>query len=58
MESAGVKSIGVLVISFLIYMVGVVNEAVIVLIFFMILDVLTGVLRSYITKSLDSTVGP
>ncbi len=57
MESAAVKSIGGLVISFLIYMIGVVNEAVIVLIFFMILDVVTGLLRSYITKSLDSTVG-
>ncbi|MEK3935911.1 phage holin family protein [Sporosarcina sp. FSL W7-1349] len=57
MEITGVKSIGALVVSFLIYLIGVVNEAVVVLVFFMLLDVVTGLLRSWITKSWDSTIG-
>ncbi|SIT91769.1 toxin secretion/phage lysis holin [Edaphobacillus lindanitolerans] len=57
MEVTGIKGIGALIISFFIYMIDVVNEAVVVLVFFMILDMLTGLLRSWVTKSLDSTIG-
>lgn len=57
LEVTGVKSIGALVISFAIYLIGVINEAVVVLVFFMLLDVVTGLLRSWVTKSWDSTIG-
>ena len=57
MELTGIKGIGALTISFIIYLIGVVNEAVVVLVFFMILDVITGLMRSWVTKSWDSTIG-
>lgn len=57
MEITGVKGVVALIISFLIYMIDVVNEAIVVLVFFMILDMLTGLLRSWVTKTLDSTIG-
>ncbi|MGN7409980.1 phage holin family protein [Sporosarcina sp. SAFN-010] len=57
LEVTGVKGIGALFISFLIYLIGVINEAVVVLMFFMILDGVTGLLRAYVTKSWDSTIG-
>ncbi|GKV69866.1 hypothetical protein NCCP2716_23640 [Sporosarcina sp. NCCP-2716] len=57
MQVTGFKSIGALVASFAMYMLNVINEAVVVLFFFMLLDVITGLLRSYITKSWDSTIG-
>ncbi|QTD40627.1 phage holin family protein [Sporosarcina sp. Te-1] len=57
MKVSGIKSIGALVIGFLIYLIDVVNEAVVVLVFFMLLDVITGLLRSWVTKSWDSTIG-
>ncbi|WP_262382946.1 phage holin family protein [Bacillus infantis] len=57
MEVAGVKSIGALFIGFMTYILGIVNEAVVVLIFFMLLDMGTGLLRSWLTKSWNSTVG-
>lgn len=57
LEVTGFKGIGALFISFLIYLIGVINEAVVVLMFFMILDGVTGLLRSYVTKSWDSTIG-
>lgn len=57
MEVTGVKGIGALIVSFLIYLVDVVNEAIVVLVFFMLLDVVTGLLRSWVTKSWDSTIG-
>ncbi|MDW0112199.1 phage holin family protein [Sporosarcina saromensis] len=57
MEMTGIKGIGALVISFIIYLIDVVNEAVVVLVFFMLLDVVTGLMRSWITKSWDSTIG-
>ena len=57
LEITGFKGIGALIISFLIYLIGVVNEAVVVLVFFMLLDVVTGLLRSWVTKSWDSTIG-
>lgn len=57
LEVTGIKGLGALIVSFLIYMVDVVNEAVIVLVFFMIIDMITGLLRSWITKSFNSTTG-
>ncbi|WP_251638960.1 holin family protein [Sporosarcina sp. NCCP-2716] len=57
LQVTGFKSIGALVASFAMYMLNVINEAVVVLFFFMLLDVITGLLRSYITKSWDSTIG-
>lgn len=51
------KGAGALLTSFFIYIVGIVNEAIIVLVFFMCLDMITGLLRSYVTKSWNSTVG-
>lgn len=57
MEVTGFKGLGALIISFVIYMIDVVNEAVVVLVFFMFLDVITGLLRSWVTKSWDSTIG-
>lgn len=57
LEVTGVKGLGALIISFLIYMIDVVNEAIVVLVFFMLLDMITGLLRSWVTKSLDSTIG-
>lgn len=53
----GVKGVGAMLTSFAIYIIGIVNEAIVVLVFFMLLDMLTGLLRSYITKSWNSTVG-
>ncbi|MEF7566302.1 phage holin family protein [Bacillus infantis] len=57
MEVAGIKGIGALLTSFLAYILGIVNEAVVVLVFFMFLDMGTGLLRSWLTKSWNSTVG-
>lgn len=57
MEVAGLKSIGALLVGFMTYILGIVNEAVVVLIFFMFLDMGTGLLRSWLTKSWNSTVG-
>lgn len=38
-------------------MLHIVNEAIVVLVFSMLLDMVTGVLRSFLTKSWNSTVG-
>lgn len=57
LEVAGAKSIGALVISFVVYIAGIVNEAVVVLVFFMIMDMISGLLRAWLTKSLNSTLG-
>jgi len=57
MEVTGIKGLGALIVSFLIYMIDVVNEAIVVLVFFMLLDMITGLGRSWVTKSLDSTIG-
>lgn len=57
MEVAGVKGIGTLIASFGAYILGMINEWVIVLVFFMFLDMGSGVLRSWVTKSWNSTVG-
>ncbi|WP_243458229.1 holin family protein [Sporosarcina sp. Te-1] len=57
MEVTGFKGVGALIVSFVIYLIDVINEAVVVLIFFMLLDVITGLLRSWVTKSWDSPIG-
>lgn len=44
------------VATFVSYLLGTVNELVIVLMFFMMIDLLTGVMRSFITKTANSTV--
>ncbi|WP_342578435.1 phage holin family protein [Psychrobacillus sp. FSL K6-2843] len=57
LQITGFKSIGALIASFGMYMLHIVNEAIVVLVFFMLLDMVTGVLRSFLTKSWNSTVG-
>ena len=57
LQITGVKSIGALLASFAMYMLQIVNEAIVVLVFFMLLDMITGVMRSFLTKSWNSTVG-
>lgn len=56
-EVAGIKSIVALVAGFTLFMLEIVNEALIVLVFLMFLDMVTGVMRSFMTKSWNSTVG-
>ncbi|ANU13454.1 hypothetical protein BBI08_06190 [Planococcus halocryophilus] len=43
--------------SFAVYLAGLINEATVVLLFFMFLDMITGLLRAWMTKSLNSTLG-
>lgn len=43
--------------SFAVYLAGLINEATVVLLFFMFLDIITGLLRAWMTKSLNSTLG-
>lgn len=43
--------------SFAVYLAGLINEATVVLLFFMLLDMITGLLRAWMTKSLNSTLG-
>lgn len=43
--------------SFAVYLAGMINEATVVLLFFMFLDMVTGILRAWLTKSLNSTLG-
>lgn len=57
LQITGFKSIGALLASFAMYMLQIVNEAIVVLVFLMFLDMLTGVMRSFLTKSWNSTVG-
>lgn len=57
LQVTGIKSIGALVAGFTMFMLEIVNEALIVLVFLMMLDMLTGVMRSFMTKSWNSTVG-
>ncbi|MFD1203610.1 holin family protein [Sporosarcina contaminans] len=57
LQIAGFKSIGALITSFTMFMFGIINEAIIVLVFLMFLDMVTGILRSFLTKSWNSTVG-
>ena len=57
MEVSGIKSIGALIASFGAYILGMINEWVVVLVFFMLLDMGTGLLRSWMTKSWNSTIG-
>ena len=57
LQITGFKSIGALIASFGMYMLQIVNEAIVVLVFLMLLDMVTGVMRSFMTKSWNSTVG-
>lgn len=43
--------------SFAVYMADLINEVTVVLLFFMFLDMITGILRAWLTKSLNSTLG-
>lgn len=56
-EVATVKSFMAAVTSFAVYLAGLINEATVVLLFFMFLDMITGLLRAWLTKSLNSTLG-
>lgn len=56
-EVAAVKSFMAAVTSFAVYLAGLINEATVVLLFFMFLDMITGLLRAWLTKSLNSTLG-
>ncbi|MEC0282335.1 phage holin family protein [Terribacillus saccharophilus] len=57
MEATGVKGVLASFTSFFVYIMGLVNEVVVVLIFFMMLDFVTGMFRAYMTKTLNSTLG-
>jgi len=57
MEVLGVKGILASFTSFFVYIMGLMNEVIVVLIFFMVLDFITGMFRAYMTKTLNSTVG-
>lgn len=57
LQVAGFKSISALIASFTMYMMSVINEAIVVLVFLMFLDMASGVMRSFMTKSWNSTVG-
>lgn len=56
-EVTMVKTFLSAVTSFAVYMAGLINEATVVLMFFMFLDMITGLLRAWMTKSLNSTLG-
>lgn len=56
-EVAAVKGLMAALTSFVVYMAGLINEATVVLLFFMLLDMITGLLRAWMTKSLNSTLG-
>lgn len=56
-EVSAVKTFLAAVTSFAVYMAGLINEATVVLLFFMFLDMITGLLRAWMTKSLNSTLG-
>jgi len=57
MEVSAVKGSLTVIAGFLMYIAGMVNEIIVVLVFFMILDFITGLLRAYMTKTLNSTLG-
>lgn len=57
LQVTGFKSIGALIASFTMYMLNIINEAIVVLVFLMFLDMITGIMRSFMTKSWNSTVG-
>lgn len=57
LQVSGLKGVGALIASFLMYMLEIINEAIVVLVFFMLLDMLSGIMRSFVTKSWNSTVG-
>lgn len=56
-EVAAVKGIMATITSFAVYLAGLIDAATVVLLFFMFLDMITGLLRAWMTKSLNSTLG-
>lgn len=56
-EVTAVKGFLATITSFAVYLAGLINEATVVLLFFMFLDIITGLLRAWLTKSLNSTLG-
>lgn len=56
-EVIGVKSTLSTITAFAFYLLNAINELVIVLVLFMVFDYITGMLRAYITKSINSTLG-
>lgn len=56
-EVAAVKGIMATITSFAVYLAGLIDAATVVLLFFMFLDMVTGLLRAWMTKSLNSTLG-
>lgn len=56
-EVAAVKGILATITSFAVYLAGLIDAATVVLLFFMFLDMITGLLRAWMTKSLNSTLG-
>ncbi|WP_404335880.1 holin family protein [Planococcus rifietoensis] len=51
------KGIMATITSFAVYLAGLIDAATVVLLFFMFLDMVTGLLRAWMTKSLNSTLG-
>lgn len=51
------KGIMATITSFAVYLAGLIDAATVVLLFFMFLDMITGLLRAWMTKSLNSTLG-
>ena len=56
-EVTAVKGFLAALTSFAVFMADLINEATVVLLFFMFLDMITGILRAWLTKSLNSTLG-
>lgn len=56
-EVAAVKGFLATITSFGVYMAGLLNEVTVFLMFFMFLDMVSGLLRAWLTKSLNSTLG-
>ncbi|KIL46144.1 hypothetical protein KR50_28190 [Jeotgalibacillus campisalis] len=56
-EVFAVKGVMSLITGFSLYVAGVINEVTVILVFFMFLDFVSGILRGWLTKSLNSTIG-
>jgi|SRR5690554_763721 len=57
MKEVALKAPIAVVTAFLSHLLGIVNELVVVLLFFMVLDMVTGLMRGLLTKTLNSTIG-
>lgn len=56
-EVTAVKGLLAALTSFAVFLADLINEATVVLLFFMFLDMVTGIMRAWLTKSLNSTLG-